>query len=412
MVFQQRNGRIDRYGQQERPDIRYLMINSINPKIKGDMRIIEILVKKEEQAYKNIGDPTLLMGKFSIEEEEKVTGAAIEEGVTPNEFGEQLTQTEDEFNPFEALMAGAAEVELPARAVDDDTLFSDLDYVKTAIPLFSGNARNTVQKLETVDGVEISISPELRRRLAALLPDEAMPTEDYLRLSPDKEFVMSEMLRSMQNNLSEAAWPKTQFLWRLHPLFTWVNDKSSLLYGRNEAPIIGLSDGVNDEDVIFVMAGTIPNRKSAPVVDEWFGLHYRNGVLLGELSMNDVLAMTKLSRSDLPNRASVTQEKVDTAKSLLRLVVSDAEDILVKHFTRYNNDMNPKIAAELDKLSELEARHKTYQMSLYDDERRKSERERVVEKIFEDFVEWVKDTLEIENNPYIRVIAVITGVNE
>ena len=48
MVFQQRNGRIDRYGQQKRPDIRYMMIESDNKRIKGDMRIIEILIMKEE----------------------------------------------------------------------------------------------------------------------------------------------------------------------------------------------------------------------------------------------------------------------------------------------------------------------------------------------------------------------------
>ena len=68
MVFQQRNGRIDRYGQKKRPDIRYMMIESDNKRIKGDMRIIEILITKEEQALKNIGDPSLLLGKFTIED--------------------------------------------------------------------------------------------------------------------------------------------------------------------------------------------------------------------------------------------------------------------------------------------------------------------------------------------------------
>jgi superfamily II DNA/RNA helicase len=203
MVFQQRNGRIDRYGQQEQPDIRYMMINSANPKIKGDMRIMEILVQKEEQAYKNIGDPTLLMGKFNVEEEEKVTAIAIEEGMAPEEFGAQLTESEDEFDPFEALMAAAAESESPVTVSEDDTLFADIDYVKTAIPYFNKGERNTALSLLTVNGVEISISPELRRRLAALLPDEVQPKEDFLRLSPDKQFVMSEMKRSMQNNLSE-----------------------------------------------------------------------------------------------------------------------------------------------------------------------------------------------------------------
>jgi superfamily II DNA or RNA helicase len=411
MVFQQRNGRIDRYGQQEQPDIRYMMIGSTNPKIKGDMRIMEILVRKEEQAYKNIGDPTLLMGKFNVEEEEKVTAAAIEEGIAPEAFDEQLTEAEDAFDPFEALMAGAAEAEAPAQISEDDTLFTDVDYVKTAIPYFNEGERNTVQSLKTVDGIEISISPELRRRFSALLPDEAQPKEDFLRLSPDKQFAMEEMVRSMQNSLSEAAWPTTQYLWRLHPLFTWINDKSSLLYGRNEAPIIGLTDGLAPEDIVFIMAGTIPNRKSAPVVDEWFGLHYKNGTLSGELSMNEILTKTKLSRDDLPNQNLVTSEKESQASALLQTAVADADAVLKRYFTKYNDEMRPKIDTEIDKLSELEKRHKDYQMSLFEDERRKNEKERMVEKIFNDFVDWVKDTLEIEDNPYIRVVAVLMGVN-
>lgn len=86
MVFQQRNGRIDRYGQQKRPDIRYMLIESDNKRIKGDMRIIEILITKEEQALKNIGDPSLLLGKFTIEDEELVVAEAIEDGSNANAY--------------------------------------------------------------------------------------------------------------------------------------------------------------------------------------------------------------------------------------------------------------------------------------------------------------------------------------
>ncbi len=411
MVFQQRNGRIDRYGQQEQPDIRYFMISSANHKINGDVRIMEILVKKEDQAYKNIGDPTLLMGKFNVEEEEKVTAAAMEKGVAPEEFGEQLTQAEDEFDPFEALMAGATEAETAAQVTESDTLFTDVAYVKTAIEHFSGDAKSAVQSLQAVDGVEISVSDELRRRLAALLPAEAMPAGDYLRLTPDKEFAMSEMARSMRDNLSETAWPKTQFLWKLHPLFSWINDKSSLLYGRGEAPIIDLTGSLSAEDVIFVMAGTIPNRKSAPVVDEWLGLHYRGGVLTAELSMNDILLKTKLSRNDLPNRNLLKPTQIDKATSLLRAAVTDAREIFKRYYHEYRKDINPQIDAELDKLSELRQRHKDYQLYLFDGESWKSEKERMVDKVFDNFVDWVEGTLEIENNPYIRVIAVLTGGN-
>ncbi|MCB1806726.1 MAG: DEAD/DEAH box helicase, partial [Candidatus Competibacteraceae bacterium] len=55
MVFQQRNGRIDRYGQAQIPRIDYLITNSANPTIRGDTRILEVLQQKDDQAYQNIG---------------------------------------------------------------------------------------------------------------------------------------------------------------------------------------------------------------------------------------------------------------------------------------------------------------------------------------------------------------------
>src|SRR5690606_32834559 len=56
MVFQQRNGRVDRYGQTKTPLIAYLFNEVEHPRIKGDLRILEILTEKDEQAAKNIGD--------------------------------------------------------------------------------------------------------------------------------------------------------------------------------------------------------------------------------------------------------------------------------------------------------------------------------------------------------------------
>jgi len=47
MVFQQRNGRIDRYGQEREPHIAYLYTESQHPKVRGDLRILELLMKRD-----------------------------------------------------------------------------------------------------------------------------------------------------------------------------------------------------------------------------------------------------------------------------------------------------------------------------------------------------------------------------
>lgn len=411
MVFQQRNGRIDRYGQKKRPDIRYMLIESSNPRIKGDMRIIEILITKEEQALKNIGDPALLLGKFSIEDEELVVSDAIEGGADASAFEDILDSGEEEFDPFEALMAASEEDSAPVQVQSDETLFSDIDYLNQAFAFLNHSESHPVTRLQEVSGLEVMITPDMRKRLNALLPEEAMPQGDYLRLSDDKDFCMTEMKRSMQNNMAETAWPKVQYLWKLHPLFTWVNDKAGLLYGRGEAPIVGLPDVLNPTETIFLVTGSIPNKRSTPLVDEWFGLIYENGSFKGSLSMNEVLRKTNLRNTNIPNSNTLTDEDVRQATELLPDVVEHAKEYLHGYYLQYETRINPLLDEEIDKLAELETKHKNYQLSLFESERKKSEQERMVDELFDKFTSWVTDTLSIQNNPYIRIVTVLKGVS-
>ena len=413
MVFQQRNGRIDRYGQKKRPDIRYMLIESDNKQIKGDMRIIEILVTKEEQALKNIGDPALLLGKFSIEDEELVVADAIENGSDETAFSDILDAGEEEFDPFEALMAAAGEteeVESESDVVTDDTLFSDIDYLSNALSYLNQKENLPVQKLQTVSGLDIKITDDMRRRLSALVPEEALPEGDTLRVSDDKKFCMEMMRESMQNNMAETAWPKTQYLWPLHPILSWVNDKAGLLYGRGEAPIMGIPGMLDEGALIFVVAGSIPNLKS--LVDEWFGLLYQNGKYIKTLTMDEVIQKTKISNMSIPNTKSIGEIEVSTANNLRESVVAEAKTYLEDCYKNYENKISPMLNEELDKLADLETRHKEYyQMTLFDKERKLQEKERSVEVLFNQFTDWVTETLTIQNNPYIRIVTVLMGVS-
>lgn len=405
MVFQQRNGRIDRYGQTEKPDIRYMITNSRVDKIKGDLRIIEILIKKEEQAYKNIGDPALLFGKFDINEEELIVAEAIENNVDSAQFESLIDDIASEFDPFELLMQSATQNKIDTEINDAETLYRDVDYINDALKYFSTKDETIIKHLDTVDGVEVKLTKELRKRLSALIPQEAMPEKDYLRLSPDKEFCMLEMRRSLQNSMSETAWPSTQYLWRIHPIFNWLNDKAGLIFDRNQAPLIGIEGQLTKEEMIYIIAGTIPNKKSTPVVDEWFGLRYSSGHFVEELTMEQVINITGFGKKDLPNRNNVSHEVQRNAIDSLTLAIEEANRVLNRCFYKYKDAMDPLIFEELEKLDSLRSKHKSYQLSLFENERRKSEEERKVDKLFDTYVEWVSDTLEIENSPYLRVIA-------
>lgn len=415
MVFQQRNGRIDRYGQKKRPDIRYMLIESDNKKIKGDMRIIEILITKEEQALKNIGDPSLLLGKFTIEDEELVVADAIEKGSDENAFEQTLDASEDDFDPFEALMAAVGETENTeaekSNVVEDDTLFPDIDYLYQALTYLNQTESHPAQKLQTVSGLDIKLTPDMLRRLKALVPEEALPQGETLRVSDDKSFCMEQMRNSMQKNMDESAWPATQYLWKLHPVLSWVNDKAGLLFNRGEAPVIGLPGKLAEGESIYIITGSISNLKSTPLVDEWFGLQYQDGKFVKVLTMNEVVQKTGLSNPKIPNTNCIGEAETTEAGRILEDVVDRAKQHLEEHFKKYQTEMNPLLDEEVDKLIELQGKHhEYYQMALFEQERKLQEQERRVDELFDQFMNWVKETLTIQNNPYIRIVSVLMGV--
>lgn len=416
MVFQQRNGRIDRYGQKKRPDIRYMLIKSNNKRVKGDMRIIEILITKEEQVLKNIGDPSLLFGKFSVEDEERVVVDVIEGGSDEKAFEQTLDSGEEEFNPFEALMAAAAEAEDNAPTSDvvtEDTLFSDIDYLTQALSYLNQNESLAVKKLQTVSGLDIKMTPDMLRRMKALVPEEALPTGEILRLSDDKAFCMQEMRRSMQNNLAETAWPTTQYLWPLHPIMTWINDKSGLLFERGQVPIMGIPEKFTKSEIIYVVTGSIPNLKATPLVDEWFGLLYRDAKFVEALTMDEVVRRTGISGTNIPNTHCIGEVEVSVASSLLENVVYEAKAYLDTYYKKYEKTMNPLLDEEVDKLIELQNKHKEYyQLTFFDHQRELEEKKRSVDELFDRFTNWVTETLTIQNNPYIRVVTVLMGVSK
>ena len=416
MVFQQRNGRIDRYGQEKEPDIRYMVIRTKNAKIRGDVRILEVLIRKEEQANKNIGDPALLMHVYDSEKEEQITAEAMQKGDV--EAFDQLLKVDDEFDIFN-LVEDEEKPEKEANTVeiaDDETMMSDLEYLQETLKYLSLTKRYESTPLTQTQGLEIAITDEMRRRWRNVLPKEAIPDDGYLRVSPDRDFCAKENIRSLQNALSEKAWPNVHYLWKQHPIMQWANDKANQFFGRQEAPLISLTQGIAADEKYFVLAGLIPNRRGTPLVDEWFVLRYQKDEYRETLPMKELIRRTGFDAGTIPNTGRTGDTEIDTVESLLPDVISHANEIMMRSYQAYKDFMNDQIYAEMDKLEKLEKRHREHirqkyeQLSFTGKERRKDQEERKIEEIFQEFYDWVNDSMEIQDKPYLRVVAVFKGV--
>ena len=68
--IEQRNGRIDRYGQHHPPQITTLLLNPDAETFSGDLRVLSRLIEKEHEAHAALGDAASLMGKYDVGAEE------------------------------------------------------------------------------------------------------------------------------------------------------------------------------------------------------------------------------------------------------------------------------------------------------------------------------------------------------
>jgi len=413
MVFQQRNGRIDRYGQERDPSIIYLVTDSDNPKIQGDTRILELLIRKDEQATRNIGDPSALMGVYDIDEEEKQTAEAMESGKSEAEFETELDNAPPD--PLTILMGGEAP---PAGEAAEQALKQmpslfpdDYHYLKEAIAHLRNSATLQADFDDARQTIHFTAPEELRQRFK-FYPREIWPENGEFILSADPERMKAEIKRSRKD---EQTWPRIHLLWELHPLLQWVNDKVLASFGRQQAPLITLPGALDTGEAIFILSGLVPNRKSHPLIHHWFGVRFRNGTFAGIMAFSEVLKRSRLRDQKFPNR----QEPFDgrELKALLPEAVEKAREWMHQRREEFRQQMKPRLMAQLQeldrlrqkKMDELEKRFgpdaQLGQLELG----RKNQQRREIERIFEEYVDWVTDTLETEDSPYLRVVAVLRG---
>lgn len=78
------------------------------------------------------------------------------------------------------------------------------------------------------------------------------------------------------------------------------------------------------------------------------------------LTMDEVIQKTKISNMSIPNTKSIGETEVSTANNLRESVVAEAKTYLEDCYKNYENKISPMLNEELDKLADLETRHKEY----------------------------------------------------
>jgi len=414
MIFQQRNGRIDRYGQEREPHIAYLLTQPEHPDIRGDLRILERLMEKDAQAAKNIGDPSVFLGIFDSHDEEVMTGKAIEENMDPDVFERRMDETAR--NELLTILTEDTAVadgsQTRRRCQTPASLFdSDFDFLREA--LASLESQNGLQAAfdPSRQLISLNLGNDLKRTFDCL-PREAYPDHDRLHLTSDRQLVKDAIRRA---RAEENSWPDVQLLWDLHPVVEWLTFKLLVLYQRRQAPVLRLAGVLDPGEAWFLIQAEIPNRKGQPVIHDWFAVGFNKSEHPSVLSLNDFLDRTQFHRRLYPNAGQV--ELPVSLAGLLPEAVRRARDHMAQRRQAFKQAMDRRLAAEIDTLRRLRESH-VMQLELDFPEgpglggvqrNRREQRRRRIEDVFRSYQAWVEDTMTTEDRPFIRVAAVFIG---
>lgn len=418
MVFAQRNGRIDRYGQEKAPQIVYMLTDSQSEEIKGDARILELLADRDEQATKNIGDPSALMGVYNIDDETSITAKAMEDGLDVETFDAKLSHMK--VDPFELLLGGG-----PTSVVDNGapkdplSLFkTDFHFVETALDWLS-DAEGVEHEVRADDGIiELKIPPDTeearRARLPALdlrrrfrkLPSEVVPEDGVVVLTADRARMQQEIVAARRE---ESAWPRLHFLWPLSPVVEWCRDKARGLFGRHTAPVLTLIEGLDANEAVVIVSGLLPNRQSQALVHRWFAARFRDGEFSTLEDFGDFSRELKFGRKSLPNRGAPAD--LDVLRSLVAPAIEATRSAMLERREAFERDINVKLQAEMDRLDELKARqlaHLEATVAANPAKRQERDREeRRIKRIFDGYMTWVEAAMTSEPAPFLQVLAVL-----
>ncbi|MFM1723916.1 helicase-related protein [Rhodococcus sp. PAM 2766] len=274
--IEQRNGRVDRYGQKHPPVISSLILEPSDADFSGDLRVLSRLLERENQAHGTLGDVASLMGKHSVTDEEN----AIRDVLIGKSTLDEEIRDIDEVAAGDDLDAFFAQFDLDDETVDDapeaalpqaprQSLYADdLTFLDEALKaafhdvphasLEAGGVGWTIHANHAV--AELTPPRDLRQRLGQLPQNYLQHGRvlERLTLATSPEVGNAQLAAAKEGKgVAGTTWPEAHFLGPLHPVLDWASDRALSALGRNQIFVIR---GDVDAPTVLLM-GTLMNRR-------------------------------------------------------------------------------------------------------------------------------------------------------
>ena len=415
ITLDQRNGRIDRFGQTETPLIYYLISESTSDDVQGDIRILEKLKEKEEEVHKSLGDAGNVWKLFDVGEEEKVTTKAI-----ASSDGSVMEQEEDKadwLDIFSGLGDDGAPTKTEIRKDNGFNSFyaSDFEYYTTLIEELKSKDEKlnhdfllehedqTIEVVQTDDLSEDGVLFDI--------PGEAFPKKkETFKLTTDSKLVEQSIVLSRKK---QKEWPSHQLLYDLNPIAKWMQHKLLAQVDRGSALVSRMRHPLPENSAWYVFQGITSNGQGKPIFSKTFVVgRSLNGQSVGSLeSFSDF--MNEFRLKDTIPTLEVSENHLARIKALL----PDAVDSATKMYTmKLQGDLDDEMSQKLEYYEEklnnwLQASERQLEIQFGEEDKgpqsyHKNKRRKEVNYVREQMERFYNAYFQLENEPFLRLLAV------
>ena len=414
ITLEQRNGRIDRYGQKQTPIIYYLVAKSNRPDLKTDFRIIDKLRDKEQEVHDTLGDAMSVMELYNVQKEEKAIGDMLQ-GKTDTDAIEPEPQRRRHPMGFKKDVAKTPATERLSDKIfeqrfslykDDLSFYQDLFEELEAVGSIQHGDVVMHRDDATIPYVEVKNNEELREVLYDI-PREAFPQDNIFRLATDKAWLNKSIAESRKSTKSE--WSKFLPLYDIHPIIQYLLTKFTASLPKTQAMAVRYNELPKGMGY-YLFYGSHGNGLGQNLVSKFFVVPINAEGQLKERPMSfhdftqkyviDSKFMTGATSDDINTLHANLQQAIDMGMVdymyEAQAKVSDAMDKQLKEYKQ-------KLAVWADTAN---SQFPDEDVSITRTNQYKKEKEEI-QKITDQSSQFYQDLFSLDNaDPYMRLLAV------
>lgn len=363
ITLEQRNGRIDRLGQNLTPEIFYFASDAGSAKktssakdFKDDFWIIEKIKRRVDTAAADMDEEA--MAKFSE--------SGMEEAANTEKYETGQVESDLEAGTFLALMASAAAVGNETSSATPTRRMLPTLFEKSPSDFVTNLAREAKLDVDATDGSKIVVRMNNSLRFEVQQwPREYRPDLDADEIVLDAD--ASRMQREYERSISAGVEVGHSFMNEIHPFISLLENTAMGFFPGNKVPTVTLK-GAEKDVVYFLVQSSLFNSRNDVVDQFWQILYHKKGspdlkALVDMADYDHAVKITAWLNDNLKNIKQKPELSVAEKRRITDLTKRAVEEMKVR--TAACRDLRKtrlqkELVAELSRIKAWESSRKEY----------------------------------------------------